>query len=314
VATTRIRCLAVWLLATAALLGPLAWGEPSTARGSELRACADAVLQDGLERVIGHLGLSPEITRGRLAVALVDLSDDDAPRLAMLNGDDMMYAASLPKIAILLGAFVQAERGKLALDEPTLASLHRMIRNSSNTDASAMLAKVGEATLLDILTSPRYHFYDAKRGGGLWVGKPYGKAGAYRRDPVAHLSHGATAFQVARFYFLLDRGLLLSPELTRQMKAALANPGIRHKFVKGLASRPDARLYRKSGTWRQFHSDSALVEGPGRRYVLVGIADDDRGGEWLERIAAPLDDLVASRHPPTPARSPRVAWTSRSEK
>ena len=46
-----------------------------------------------------------------------------------------------------------------------------------------------------------------RRGAeGLWVGKPYGKAAAYRRDPVAHLSHGATAFQVARFYFMLDRG------------------------------------------------------------------------------------------------------------
>jgi beta-lactamase class A len=260
----------------------------------ELRACTHPGLQAGLEQAIGRLGLSPAVATRHLAVALVDLTSPDTPRLAMLNGDEMMYAASLPKIAILLGALVQAERGRLVLDEATVASLHRMIRNSSNADASAMLAKVGEATLLDILTSPRYRFYDAKRGGGLWVGKPYGKAAAYRRDPVAKLSHGATAFQVARFYYLLDRGLLLSPELTRQMKAALADPGIHHKFVKGLASRPDIRLYRKSGTWRQFHSDSALVEGHDRRYVLVGIADDERGGEWLERMAAPIDDLVGS--------------------
>jgi beta-lactamase class A len=256
----------------------------------------DPALQTGLEHVVGGLGLAPAVASRHLALALVDLTDAETPRLAMLNGDEMMYAASLPKIAILLGAFVQAERGKLALDEPTLASLHRMIRNSSNADASTMLAKVGEATLLDILTSSRYHFYDARAGGGLWVGKPYGKAAAYRRDPVANLSHGATAFQVARFYYLLESGFLLSPDLTRQMKAALADPGIHHKFVKGLESRPDARIYRKSGTWRQFHSDSALVEGLGRRYVLVGLADDERGGEWLVRIAAPLDDLILSRH------------------
>jgi beta-lactamase class A len=88
------------------------------------------------------------------------------------------------------------------------------------------------------------------------------------------------------------------PELTRQTKAALADPGIRHKFVKGLESKPDIRIYRKSGTWRQFHSDSALVEGRRRRYILVGIAEDPRGGEWLEKMAAPLSDLV---DPPSPS-------------
>ena len=61
----------------------------------------------------------------------------------MLNGDAMMYAASLPKIAILLGAFVQAERGKLVLDEPTLASLNRMIRNSAQVDRDAVDRMIG---------------------------------------------------------------------------------------------------------------------------------------------------------------------------
>ena len=174
---------------------------------ADLRGCADPALQAGLEQVIGRLGFARRVADRRFAVALVDLSTAETPGLAMLNGDEMMYAASLPKIAILLGAFVQAERGKLALDEPTLASLNRMIRNSSNADASAMLAKVGEATLLDILTSPRYHFYDAQKGGKqVVVDHPDRKAAAYRRDPVAHLSHGATAFQVARFYYMLDRG------------------------------------------------------------------------------------------------------------
>jgi beta-lactamase class A len=39
----------------------------------------------------------------------------------------------------------------------------------------------------------------------------------------------------------------VSPELTRQMKAALADPAIHHKFVKGLQAKPDTRVYRKSG-------------------------------------------------------------------
>jgi hypothetical protein len=137
-----------WLavIVAAALLGPAT--RPAGASGSpDLRSCADPALQTGLERVITRLGLDGTVAGRTLAVALVDLSTAGAPRLAMLNGDEMMYAASLPKIAILLGAFVQAERGRLVLDEPTLAALHRMIRSSSNTDASAMLAKVGEDQL-----------------------------------------------------------------------------------------------------------------------------------------------------------------------
>jgi len=120
-----------------ALLGMSATRAPAAAP-VDLRTCADAALQAGLEREIGRLGLGSAVSDHRLAVSLVDLSSGDAPRLAMLNGDAMMYATSLPKIAILLGAFVQAERGTLVRDEATLASLNRMIRNSSNTDASAM--------------------------------------------------------------------------------------------------------------------------------------------------------------------------------
>jgi beta-lactamase class A len=109
---------------------------------------------------------------------------------------------------------------------------------------------------------------------------------------VAQLSHGATAYQVARFYSLLDAGALVSPELTRQMKEVLSRPGIHHKFVKGLEHVPGVTLFRKSGTWKDFHSDSALVEAGGHKYVMVGIAHDAKGGEWLERLAQPLHEIV----------------------
>jgi beta-lactamase class A len=274
-----------------ALAGP-ASADPAAAR--DLHAALDPGLQRRLERVVHDLELADDVGARRLALALVDVTDARAPRLAMLNGNEMMYAASLPKVAILLGAFAEAESGRLPLDEKRLEAMTNMIRHSSNEDASRVLSWIGGERLLEILQSDRYGFYDAAGAGGLWVGKSYGKEAAYRRDPIRNLSHGATAFQVARLYYRLASGALFSPRLNELMKETLSNPGIHHKFVKGLESRPGVRIYRKSGTWKDFHADSALVEYGGHRYVIVGIAEHPQGGEWLARLAAPLHDLVVS--------------------
>ncbi len=70
----------------------------------ELRGNGDAELQRGLEQVVHELGLVRAVDSKQLSVALVDVTWPATPRLAMLNGDETMYAASLPKIAILFSA------------------------------------------------------------------------------------------------------------------------------------------------------------------------------------------------------------------
>ncbi|MGZ9032384.1 MAG: hypothetical protein ACXW2G_13495, partial [Burkholderiaceae bacterium] len=78
-----------------------------------LRAAQDARLQAGLRAVVRDARLEQAVEQGHLALALVDATDATAPRLAMLNGDRMMYAASMPKVAIMLGALAEAEAGRL---------------------------------------------------------------------------------------------------------------------------------------------------------------------------------------------------------
>ena len=51
--------------------------------------------------------------QGRLAVAIVDLEDLEQPRVAAVNGRQMMYSASVPKIAVLLAAFQAEKEGRL---------------------------------------------------------------------------------------------------------------------------------------------------------------------------------------------------------
>lgn len=252
----------------------------------------DTSLQNKLASVIDRLGLARAAQNGKLAVTLIDITNPAAPKVAAINGNEMMYAASMPKIAILYAAFVEIDRGRMQLDAATRESLTRMIRVSSNEDATRMINKIGKQRLLEILQTGPYRFYDPATNGGLWVGKEYAKGVAYRRDPLHNLSHGATVLQTARLYYLLDTGKLLPPELTRQMKEILSHPGIDHKFVKGLKQRPEAVIYRKSGSWRQWHADSALVEANGYKYIAVVLAEDPQGGKWLERMIAPMHDLI----------------------
>ena len=259
----------------------------------ELRGSTDPSLQRALRTYLRRLNLDRAVGAKRLAVSLVDVTDPTSPRLAMINGDEMMYAASLPKIAILLGAFQKIHDGGLRLDDGLRSQLTDMIRVSSDTAATEVLDLIGREYLLEVLQLPRYRLYDASLNGGLWVGKTYASGTAYKRDPLHNLSHGATAFQVARFYYLLETGQLVSPEYSRQMKQIMGSPGIHHKFVAGLErTRPDAQVFRKSGTWRNYHADSAIIERAGRRYIAVAMAEDAAGGEWLSKLIVAMDEIV----------------------
>jgi beta-lactamase class A len=150
-----------------------------------------------------------------------------------------------------------------------------------------------------LLQSSPYRFYDINNNGGLWVGKAYGKGPAFQRDPLHAISHGATAWQVARFFYLVENESLISPEASREMKSMLGNPRIQHKFVAGLqAVHPDAAIYRKSGTWQTYHCDSAIVERDGRRYIAVALANDSNGGEWLKKIIVAMDDIIFTPNTP----------------
>jgi beta-lactamase class A len=265
-----------------------------------LSESGDSQLQLGLEAIVESHKLTEAVKAKQLALVIVIVTDAENPRLAEVNGRNMIYAASLPKIAILLGAAVAIDEGRLKLTDELQEDLDNMIRHSCNACATRVLALVGREELLDMLQSPKYNFYDKKKQGGLWVGKDYGPSSAYQRDPISGLSHGATAFQAARFYYELQTGTLVSPEQSEMMLDVLSNPAIAHKFVKGLEKYPDLEIFRKSGTWKTYHADSALVRTNGLAYIIVALANNENGGAWLEQLAAPLHELAVSQNHKSP--------------
>ncbi len=246
-----------------------------------------------------QLNKNPEwkrlIKQKKMAVALVDLSDPNNPHFARVNGRQTMYAASMPKIAILLAAFQSIDDGELTMTPEVKKELAAMIRKSSNTAATQMIDRVGGLDKVNaVLTDPRYKLYDEKLGGGLWVGKRYQKSGRRVPDPIFGISHGASATQVARFYYLLATGRLVSRERSREMLDFLVDPGIKHKFVAALLqTAPDAKIYRKSGTWKNWHADSAIVWGPvWRRYILVGMVESANGGQIMKDLVPAIESVL----------------------
>ncbi len=249
-------------------------------------------LQKALNQLVDEHGWGRKIQDRSLAIALVIMDEKGSYRLASLNGTHMLYAASLPKIAILFAAMVASQEGTLDIDPALEKDLHNMIRESCNPCATRVMERVGRERILEILQRNEYDFYDDELSGGLWVGKDYAGAVAHHRDPIMGLSHGASAYQVARLYYRLYRGSLLDDKHSAMMCDMLSRPGIPHKFVAGLAGEKTDELWRKSGTWRDFHADSVLVQSPEGNYILVGLAEGPKGEQLLRQLARAVHQLV----------------------
>jgi len=265
-----------------------------------LRDSVDPAMQKRLEaRLKSDKTWARLIANGKMAVGLVDLSDPERIRFARVNGDRMMYAASLPKLAILLAAADGLERGTLQESPQVLDDMQQMIRVSDNGAATRMIDRIGFDSIAAVLQNPDYELYDPEHGGGLWVGKAYAKRGKRYPDPLMGISHGASVTQVCRFYYLLAMGRLVSRERSVQMLEMLRDPQLHHKFVNTYDRlAPGAVLYRKSGTWKTYHADSVLVWGPvWRRYIVVGLIDDRNGEQILRNLVPAVESVLESRPP-----------------
>ncbi|HEX6086541.1 MAG TPA: serine hydrolase [Thermoanaerobaculia bacterium] len=248
----------------------------------------DAMLQRQLEEIDARLRAKHGMTGEQAAVGVLDLRRN---RVAMIHPDRIEYAASVPKIGILLAYFHLHPEGPP--DAETARELGLMVKASSNEMAAKHSRAIGLREVQQILNG--YGFYDAQRGGGLWVGKHYGPNSERIGDPVGDHSHAATVRQLLRFYQLLDAGRLVSPAASKRMRELFLSPDIphdQHKFVKALDGR-GLTLLRKWGSWQDYLHDTALVEGANRRYVIAGLTHHAAGDAYLEELAREVDDLMS---------------------
>src|SRR3954462_5413862 len=93
----------------------------------------DPALQSSLEKIDATLRARHGLTEPDSAAGIVDLRN---PRLAVVRPDTMMYAASLPKIAILLAYFAFHPEAATSPNQATRRELGLMIKASDNDIAA----------------------------------------------------------------------------------------------------------------------------------------------------------------------------------
>ncbi len=262
-----------------------------------LEDCEDTHLQEQLEKIVQSDKHWAELSRSKkLSIGIVDMEDPFHSRFAAINANNMVYAASLPKIAVLLASVDAIDKGALKETNAVKQDMRLMIAKSNNAATSRMIERVGINHIANVLQDPCYDLYDEKSGGGLWVGKLYGKGGKRVGDPMKNLSHAATVAQVCKYYYMLAFGQLVNLERSRQMLNILADPELHHKFVNVLDRvAPGAKVFRKSGTWKNWHADSAMVWDKTRRYIVVVLAEDAGGEMILRNLMQKIDHTLVPK-------------------
>ncbi|MBP6680881.1 MAG: serine hydrolase [Saprospiraceae bacterium] len=255
----------------------------------------DAALQSKLEEILHSNSSWVALSKNKaLSIGIVDMEDPMHSRFAAINPNNMVYAASLPKIAILLASEDAIASGKLKETPEVKADMRLMIAKSNNAAACRMFNRVGIDQISSVLQDPCYNLYDKEHGGGLWVGKPYGSCSTRVGDPIKGLSHAASVMQVCKYYYMLAFGQLVNEERSKDMLQMLVDPELHHKFISVLDKvAPTAKVYRKSGTWENWHADSVLVWDKNRRYIVVALAQDQNGETILRDLMLKIDNVLA---------------------
>lgn len=249
----------------------------------------DPILQSELKSIDRAVREKLSMSLEHAAFGVLDLR---RLRLAMIHPDRGEYAASVPKIAILLAWFELRSDAATYLSTEHRHELGLMVKASSNEAAAKFSRELGLKEIQRVVE--QYGFYDANRGGGIWVGKHYGVSTERYGDPVGDNSHAATVRQLVRYYLMLEQGRLISPASSKSMREIFESPQIPHddiKFVRALAGE-NVPIIRKWGSWEDWLHDTAVVRNDDRHYIIVGLTHHPRGDEYLEQMAREIHQLM----------------------
>src|SRR4029078_1707025 len=131
---------------------PLMVPEDSVGR---LETLHDQDLQTKLEAILHSNQHWVALSKSNsLSIGIVDMQDPMHSRFASINENNMVYAASLPKIAVLLASEDAIEQGRLVETPAVKADMRLMIAKSNNEAATRMIERVGIKQIGQVLQDP----------------------------------------------------------------------------------------------------------------------------------------------------------------
>ncbi|MDP1823113.1 MAG: hypothetical protein Q8L48_07725 [Archangium sp.] len=269
------------------------WGPPD----ATLQAQVDAMLR-------ARAPFAKALAHEQLSLVLVDLTRPDQLAAATVRPDWETFPASLGKIAILLGVVEKARTTNHPEALVTLRpSMDRMIKASSNEDASALFAWAGHAAIVDAVA--RHQLYDEKTGGLWWT-----PSAPWPKSPKEQLRISATARQVARFFLMMEQGKLVSPDDSRTIKGVLRNAGLA-LFSQGIQKRfGDTQYYGKPGILGKEIAEGMLIESPGARYIVaIVMKGHDKDDPAFQEFGQALHAMMLERGRSRQAPAEQGAWT-----
>ena len=280
--------------------------DPAAARATLASIRPDPGLQAFLDHTLdGLLTRDAALRRSALRVAVLDLGDPSAPRLAQRGGDAPIYPASVIKFVYLMAAYALQDEGRLAVDAGLDAEIEAMIRVSSNVATQRVFARITGTEPGPALAPADYAAYREKRLGvqrwlaGLGVeglhcvnptydggGDIFGRDEQFLRDRTIEGGlasedrefpnrNAMTANGTVQLLALLATDRALTPASSESVRRRMerdprGQPHLAARIAGGAARRPGLTVYAKSGTWGPIYADAGIVrDAQGRSFAIA---------------------------------------------
>src|SRR5262249_21210500 len=164
-----ILCIALILMLTATVIYAQSASTAAPEYLASIRQSPE--LQEFLEQTVAALAVKdPQLRRSHVRIALLDLTNPNAPRLAHYHGESPIYPASVVKFVYLMAVYKWQEEGKVHIDSELDALLTQMIHVSSNQATQAVFARLTSTAPGPELSADAYReFRDRRLSVDTWL-------------------------------------------------------------------------------------------------------------------------------------------------
>lgn len=259
--------------------------------------------------------LESEIQKSRAEVSLA-FKDQESGEKLLIHSQEMMHAASLMKVPVMIELFWQAERGKFSLkdkipvrnqfksivdgsiytlrinddsddniykfigtEQPIRDLLMHMITMSSNLATNILIEFVGVKNVMKRMEELGIRNIEVLRG--------VEDIKAYERG----LNNRTDAFSMMQVMMSIAEGKAGSSEACREMIEIMEQQKFRSKIPAGIPE--EVKVANKTGSITRIDHDAAIVFPKGRKpYVLVIMTRGIEDHEEAEKLIAKLSRIV----------------------